>query len=79
MQKYNLLQIKNPLKETKIFQNIIYLYNILGWSSFPSIRPIIRPGSSSSRKKKMMEWEEDNDSWRRQQFIHTSFDPPAAA
>jgi hypothetical protein len=22
---------------------IIYLYNILGWSSFPSIRPIIRP------------------------------------
>jgi hypothetical protein len=21
----------------------IYLYNILGWSSFPSIRPIIRP------------------------------------
>jgi hypothetical protein len=22
---------------------IIYLYNILGWASFPSIRPVIRP------------------------------------
>jgi hypothetical protein len=25
------------------FRNRIYLYNILGWSSFPSIRPVIRP------------------------------------
>jgi len=24
-------------------RDIVYLYNILGWSSFPSIRPIIRP------------------------------------
>ncbi|CAM6019832.1 unnamed protein product [Sphagnum balticum] len=25
------------------FTNFIYLYNILGWSSFPSIHPIICP------------------------------------
>ncbi len=23
--------------------NTVYVYNILGWSSFPSIRPVIRP------------------------------------
>jgi hypothetical protein len=36
---YNLQ--KHPLK---ILQDIIiYLYNILGWSSFPSIRPVVHP------------------------------------
>ncbi len=30
----------SPLALSKF---IVYLYNILGWSSFPSIRPIIRP------------------------------------
>jgi len=32
-----------PKRQLKIKFFLIYLYNILGWSSFPSIRPIIRP------------------------------------
>jgi hypothetical protein len=30
-------------RSTWLLSSSIYLYNILGWSSFPSIRPIIRP------------------------------------
>jgi hypothetical protein len=33
---------------------IIYLYNILGWSSFPSIRPIIRPVNHPSKLSKCL-------------------------
>jgi hypothetical protein len=33
--------------------DLVYLYNILGWSSFPFVLSSIHP-SSSSRKKKMM-------------------------
>jgi hypothetical protein len=62
--------IKNPLKETKILQEIIYLYNILSLSGggrpfHPSVLSSILlsiHSTSSSPKKKMMEEEEDDES-----------------
>ncbi len=49
----------------------LLIYNIPGWSSFPSIRPVIRPVIQVPHPwmKKMMELDDDDDSWRRPQFI----------
>jgi sensor histidine kinase YesM len=50
---------------------VVYLYNILGWSSFPSIHPIIHPSKflipeeedDGTRRRK------EEDEWLHQQFI----------
>jgi hypothetical protein len=52
---------------------VVYLYNILGWSSFPSIRPAIRPVIHPSKFLIPEEEDdgrggEDDDSWRQQQL-----------
>ncbi len=61
----------NGKEKNSLLSPFIYLYNILGWSSFPSIRPVIRPVIQVPHPwmKKMMEREDDDDSWRRPQFI----------
>jgi hypothetical protein len=57
-----ILSLKNPLTETKILHDIIYLYNILGGRPFhPSVSSSIHP-TCSSRKNKMMEEEEEDES-----------------
>jgi hypothetical protein len=56
--------------------DLIFLYIRLGFvrwgSSFPSICPVIHPIIQVLHPwmKKMMEWEEDDNSWRRQECLH---------
>jgi hypothetical protein len=60
------------LKKKKRFRcpikGIIYLYNIPGWSSFSSIRPVVHfvIHSSFHPSKAKKREEEEDDSWRRQ-------------
>jgi hypothetical protein len=55
-------------EKSKTIEKYMYLYNILGWSYFPSIHP-----TSSSRKKKMMEEEEDESDGSKLKKKKTSY------